>query len=224
MRFHNALPVDRQFTWSEMGRFNVTQFISMHTSVYRTEVLRSCGLVLPKHTFYVDNLYVYQPLPSVKTLWYLDIDLYRYFIGRDDQSVTETNLIRRIDQQILVTRLLIDAHDLEALEKTNRRLAAYMYHYLAIMLMICTIYLWLSEEEANIAKAEKLWDDLRWQKVDELTAMDVFDLELILGFVARLQIIDRWLKLDPESGRELFRKLVEDIRSTYDNKKQNITI
>ena len=163
MRFHNALPVDRQFTWSEMGRFNVTQFISMHTSVYRTEVLRSCGLVLPKHTFYVDNLYVYQPLPSVKTLWYLDIDLYRYFIGRDDQSVTETNLIRRIDQQILVTRLLIDAHDLEALEKTNRRLAAYMYHYLAIMLMICTIYLWLSEEEANIAKAEKLWDDLRWQ-------------------------------------------------------------
>ena len=56
MRFHNALPVDRQFTWSEMGRFNVTQFISMHTSVYRTEVLRSCGLVLPKHTFYVDNL------------------------------------------------------------------------------------------------------------------------------------------------------------------------
>ena len=77
---------------------------------------------------------------------------------------------------------------------------------------------------ADLLQRERGLDDLRWQKVDELTAMDVFDLELILGFVAKLQIIDRWLKLDPESGRELFRKLVEDIRSTYDNKKQNITI
>ena len=77
---------------------------------------------------------------------------------------------------------------------------------------------------ADLLQRERGLDDLRWQKVDELTAMDVFDLELILGFVAKLQIIDRWLKLDPEAGRELFRKLVEDIRSTYDNKKQNITI
>ena len=77
---------------------------------------------------------------------------------------------------------------------------------------------------ADLLQRERGLDDLRWQKVDELTAMDVFDLELILGFVAKLQIIDRWLKLDPESGRELFRKLVEDIRSTYDNKKQNLTI
>ena len=77
---------------------------------------------------------------------------------------------------------------------------------------------------ADLLQRERGLDDLRWQKVDELTAMDVFDLELILGFVAKLQIIDRWLKLDPESGRELFRKLVEDVRSTYDNKKQDITI
>ena len=77
---------------------------------------------------------------------------------------------------------------------------------------------------ADLLQRERGLDDLRWQKVDELTAMDVFDLEFILGFVARLKIVDRWLQLDPEAGRELFRKLVEDIRSTYDNKKQDITI
>lgn len=77
---------------------------------------------------------------------------------------------------------------------------------------------------ADLLQRERGLDDLRWQKVDELTAMDVFDLELILGFVAKLKIVDRWLQLDPEAGRELFRKLVEDIRSTYDNKKQDITI
>ena len=71
---------------------------------------------------------------------------------------------------------------------------------------------------------ERGLDELRWRKIDEITLMDYFDIEVILGFVCKLKIIDRWLQLDPDSGRALFRKLVEDIRSTYDNKKQNITI
>ena len=77
---------------------------------------------------------------------------------------------------------------------------------------------------ADLLRRERGLDDLRWRKIDELTAMDVFNLESILGFVAKLKIIDRWLQLDPEAGRTLFRKLVEDVRSTYDNKKQDITI
>ncbi len=76
----------------------------------------------------------------------------------------------------------------------------------------------------DILKRERGLDELRWQKINEITLMDYFDLEIILGFVAKLKIIDRWLQLDPDSGRALFRRLVEDIRSTYDNKKQNITI
>ena len=76
----------------------------------------------------------------------------------------------------------------------------------------------------DILDRERGLDELRWQKIDEITLMDYFDIEVILGFVCKLKIIDRWLQLDPESGRAMFRKLVEDIRSTYDNKKQNITI
>lgn len=76
----------------------------------------------------------------------------------------------------------------------------------------------------DILDRERGLDELRWQKINEITLMDYFDLEVILGFVCKLKIIDRWLQLDPASGRALFRKLVEDIRSTYDNKKLNITI
>ena len=76
----------------------------------------------------------------------------------------------------------------------------------------------------DIMKRERSLDDLRWQKIDEITIQDFFDIEAILGFVAKLKIIDRWLQLDPESGRVLFRRMVEDIRSTYDNKKQDIAI
>jgi Protein of unknown function (DUF2764). len=76
----------------------------------------------------------------------------------------------------------------------------------------------------DILKRERGLDELRWEKIDEITILDSLDLELVLGFVAKLKIIDRWLQLDPESGRQLFRRLVEDIRSTYDNKKQKLTI
>lgn len=77
---------------------------------------------------------------------------------------------------------------------------------------------------ADILQRERGLDELRWHKVDEITLLDYFDLETLLGYVAKLKIIDRWLQLDPDSGRALFRRLVEDIRSTYDNKKQKLTI
>ena len=41
-------------------------------------------------------------------MYYLDVNFYRYFIGRDDQSVNETNMIKRIDQQFKVTYIMID--------------------------------------------------------------------------------------------------------------------
>ncbi len=77
-------------------------------------------------------------------------------------------------------------------------------------------------ETKDILKRERGLDDLMWRLIDENTIMEVLSLEVILGFIAKLKIIDRWEKLDPETGRELFRKLVGEIRSTYDNKKNNI--
>lgn len=74
----------------------------------------------------------------------------------------------------------------------------------------------------DIIKREKGLDDIVWNFIEEKTIMEVFSLDLILGFIAKLKIIDRWLKLDPETGAEFFRKLVKDLRATYDNKKNNI--
>ncbi len=71
----------------------------------------------------------------------------------------------------------------------------------------------------NILRRERGLDDLMWRKADELTLWSLFDLSLILAFVAKLKIVERWEKLDPETGQEYFRKLVKEIRATYDNKK-----
>jgi len=70
-------------------------------------------------------------------------------------------------------------------------------------------------EGKDILVKEKALDQLMWRKIDELTTFNYFDLDAILGFITKLHITDRWFKLDENTGRELFRKLVEEIRGTF---------
>ena len=97
--------------------------------------------MLPKHTFYVDNIFVYQPLPSVKTLYYMDLDLYRYFIGRADQSVNEQVMVRRVDQQLRVTRIMLACPSPYDLPERQKNLASYMLNYLSMMVAISSVFL-----------------------------------------------------------------------------------
>ena len=159
MNDQKALPVRQLITWSDVKHFMLGQYILMHSVIYRTELLRECGLELPKHTFYVDNIFVYQPLPYVKTLYYLDVNFYRYFIGREDQSVNEQIMIGRIDQQILVTKLMLGYHDVMKLP--NRRLRSYMIKYLEIMMTISSILAIRSELPENMEKKKELWKYLQ---------------------------------------------------------------
>ena len=89
MRYAHALPKDTVFTWNDVGHFFKGQYILMHSVIYRTKLLRECGMKLPDHTFYVDNIFVYEPLPYVKNMYYMDVNFYRYYIGREDQSVND---------------------------------------------------------------------------------------------------------------------------------------
>lgn len=68
---------------------------------------------------------------------------------------------------------------------------------------------------SDILERERGLDNLLWDRIDALTIMHVFDLDVILGFAAKLQIVNRWLKLDETTGRELFARLVSDMKSQY---------
>ena len=155
MQYRSAFPVDKIFTWDDVKFLHVGQYIMMHSVIYRTQMLKECGLELPKHTFYVDNVYVYNPLPHVKTMYYMNVDFYRYFIGRDDQSVNETVMIRRIDQQIKVNKLMIDEYDMWKIE--NKKCRQYMLNYLEIVTMVSTIMCIRSGSEENLQKKRELW-------------------------------------------------------------------
>lgn len=159
MNYRRVMPINQVFTWKEMGNFLPGQYILMHSVIYRRELLLECGLEMPKHTFYVDNIFVYQPLPFVKNIIYLDVNFYRYFIGRDDQSVNETVMIGRIDQQLKVTRLMLGFYDPYKIE--NKRLRRYMILYLEIMMVICSILAIKSGSEENFAKKKEIWKFLK---------------------------------------------------------------
>ena len=158
--YKGILPEGRVFHWDEIGKFPPNKNILMHSVIYRTEVLRRSGMELPKHTFYVDNIFVYQPLPYVKSMYYMDLDLYRYFIGRADQSVNESVMVKRVDQQLRVTKHMIDCQDLDAL-KDQKRLRTYMVHYLSVMMAISDIFLLLDGTDEAKAKRTELWQYLK---------------------------------------------------------------
>ena len=161
VRYTNVFPQNRLFNWTHVGHFRPDQNLLMHSVMYRTQVLRDCGMVLPKHTFYVDNIFVYQPLPQVKTIYYMNLDLYRYFIGREDQSVNEANMIKRVDQQLRVTRIMMNAVDVYALPPEQDKLRAYMLNYFSMMMAISSIFLTLDGSKEALAKRRQLWDDLK---------------------------------------------------------------
>lgn len=153
-----AMPQDKIFAWNDIMHFKPSQNILMHSVIYRTKLIRDCKLELPKHTFYVDNLFVYQPLPYVKTIYYLDVDFYHYFIGREDQSVNEKIMISRIDQQIKVTKLMIESHDMMKIKQ--KKLRSYMVKYLAMMMTVSCVFLIKEGSKENIDKKEELWNYL----------------------------------------------------------------
>ena len=58
--YGNVLPEGYEFGWDEVGTFLPSQYLLMHSVYYRTEMLRKMHLELPEHTFYVDNIFVYE--------------------------------------------------------------------------------------------------------------------------------------------------------------------
>ena len=188
MRYASVLPQNRLFQWEDAKRFRKGQYILMHSVIYRTKLLKDCGLELPEHTFYVDNLFVYEPLPFVKNMYYMDVDFYRYFIGRDDQSVNEKVMIGRIDQQIKVNKLMLDVHDLWKIP--NRKLRRYMFNYLEIITVISTVMLIRSGTKENLEKKRELWRYIKQQ-------------DLRLFHRLRMGIMGNTMNLPGRGGRKI---------------------
>ena len=189
IRYDGVFPENQVFTWNDVKRFKISQNILMHSVIYRTKMLRDCQLELPRHTFYVDNIFVYNPLPFVKKMYYVNADLYRYFIGRDDQSVNEKVMIKRIDQQIRVNKLMTDIfHNCQF---DNKYVKKYMLSYLDIITTVSSIMLVRAGTQEALDKKRELLDYIREQ-------------DLWLYHKLRYSILGRAANLPGRGGRKMF--------------------
>ena len=70
-------------------------------------------------------------------------------------------------------------------------------------------------EGKDILARERGIDDLYWDKIDEITLFDYLNFSKVLGLVVKMMIIRRWLLLDEEAGRAMFKRLVDEVRGTF---------
>lgn len=136
MHYRKCLPAEKTFAWENMKRVKLDVIFLMHSLMYRTEKLRESKMELPNHTFYVDDIYAYQPLPYMKKIFYYDLDLYHYFIGRSDQSINYSTMCKRYEQQMRVFKIMFSAYSYAEINKQPKHLKNYMWKWL---MTICSI-------------------------------------------------------------------------------------
>jgi hypothetical protein len=89
----------------------------------------------------------------------MDVDLYRYRIGHKGQSVYEKTMIKNIDQQLLINRIMVTSLDFNKIY--DKRQSEYLFHYLEIVTIVSSILLIRSGLEENLQKKKLLWDFIR---------------------------------------------------------------
>lgn len=145
-------------SWSRIRSFRYDQLLMMHSLCYRTDLLKKINLKLPEKTYYEDNIYAYEPLPHVRRLYYLDVPVYLYFIGRDDQSINMGNVVKNVNMQIFVTEEMMRRVRLESVRP--QRLQRYMFRHLARMIAMCVMPLGIEGTTESRRKIEMLWQEL----------------------------------------------------------------
>ncbi len=87
--------------------------------------------------------------------------------------------------------------------------------YLVDQLPFADKILGIAESNKEMQDKEKQIDELKWQFLNENTFFHYFTIEKVLSFIIKLNITERWLKLDEEEGKQVFEKILTEL--TEDN-------
>lgn len=161
VNFSKALPENKVFSWDELGSFGPNEFFVMHALIYRTQILWDSNVKLPEHVFYVDSIFATLPLIYTRKLYYMNVNFYRYFIGRDDQSVNTKVLMERIDQYIKVNTIICENINIEETDKISPKLTHYIYRFIRILTVVATVFLNMSGTYQNEVKRKEYWEMLK---------------------------------------------------------------
>ncbi len=161
IRYQGYFPEGRLFRWHEARHSKLDQLLMIHSTWYSTELLRVSGVHLPEKVCYMDSHLLLHPLPYVRTLYYLDIDAYRYQIGRAGQSIDIEVMKKRIDQQLQATYMAIRDYDANVLVDFEPNMAECYMRYFSAMASVSTIYLFMIGTPEALQKNRAMWKTLQ---------------------------------------------------------------
>lgn len=159
--YETKFPVRQLCTWDKVKKFKYAHMMLMHALMYKRDKLLESDTVLPEHTFYVDNLFAYKPLPFMKTVYYLNVQLYQYYIGREDQSVNRKNFVKRYEQQVKVMKCMADAYTLAEIKQMPKGLRKYMWHSLEVIMMNTIYFVCAEKSPERKATLKELWQHIK---------------------------------------------------------------
>ena len=182
--FANVYDEGKVLTWDDIHKFKVTQYPSLHSMMYKKSVLDKSNIDLPKHVFYEDNLFIYLPLVNTKTIYYLDLDLYRYYIGRADQSVQESQMIKRSSHQVLVSEKVCTAYDLTEIE--NKKLRKLMTRECIFLMTIGVVFSRLAFNKEGEKQYKELWKSVKEKNPKLYRRMRYFSMATFVSIPGKL--------------------------------------
>lgn len=168
VRFRHQFPKNRIFGWEDTKGFGLIKYMMLHNATYRLEAIRNAGLVLPEKVLYEDNYMLYYMLPKCKRMYYADLDLYMYLIGRSGQSMSPESLARHSSNQVDITESILLMYSLDEIKKENKKLYKFMSR--EVSMLIKGAIMFVRKGEKNKEDYKKLRAIIkRYYELDEKT-------------------------------------------------------
>lgn len=159
--YKRVFPENRVLSWDDVHRFALSNQFMIHCLVYRTAMLRDeMKLELPKHYFYEDNLYIYRPLPYTKKIIYYHAPLHGYLVGRGDQSVNRSVIMKRLPMMTDITVWQVTSYHYSDMLKFPKRLRQYMLNNTCGQISTTSAMQFESSDE-GLRLNKEMWDRIK---------------------------------------------------------------
>ncbi len=138
----NTLLTTKDFKFNDLSK-NIT----LHSAMFKLDVIKKSEVVLPSHVSYEDNYFVYACLVHTNTFFYINKDLYCYLIGREGQSVSFAQATKKYKHHLLCSKSMHDYFDFTSIKKEDKHKYKLLYHHVRLIFCISTLFTRLSKEK-----------------------------------------------------------------------------
>lgn len=190
IKFNGVFKPNKVLKWNNVKRFMAWEYLTLHSVMYKREVLKRSNVTLPEHTFYEDNYFIYASLPYVNTLYYIPMTFYMYFIGRVGQSVGIEQMKKRFKDHYLIAHLMNNEYDVFQYKKTNKRLYRTLMHHLILINSIGFIYTRLNGTKEGLEAYRNLKQEVKTEHPRLYKKLKYFSM---CGFVMCDGVLGTWL-------------------------------